>query len=138
MIYDSTPDLDFDKNLKKIRKEISREPGKIIFDPSTYKSVETFLTMEANKLQAEELEQFAIIATDLRAQFTRKANDLVRSEASLSNMDNSEEQKSVPKLYRGCAKRKSKSDKIYKTLGFEAREDYGKHKKLNKCKLNAA
>ena len=60
--------------------------------------------MEANKLQAEELEQFAITATDLRAQFTRKANDLVRSIASLSNMDHSEEQKSVPKLYRGCAK----------------------------------
>ena len=79
MIYDSAPDLDFDKNLKKIRKEINRDPGQIIFDPSTYKSVETFLTMEANKLQAIELEQYAIIATDLRAQFTRKADDLVRS-----------------------------------------------------------
>ena len=79
MIYDSAPDLDFDKNLKKIRKEINRDPGQIIFDPSTYKSVETFLTMEANKLQAEEFEQYAILATDLRAQFTRKADDLVRS-----------------------------------------------------------
>ena len=78
MIYDSVPDLDFDKNLKKIRKEMSREPGSIIFDPAVYKKLETFLTMEANKLPKEELERYARIASDLRARFTRKADELLR------------------------------------------------------------
>lgn len=39
MIYDSAPDLDFDKNLKQIRKEMNREPGSIVFDPAAYKQV---------------------------------------------------------------------------------------------------
>ena len=78
MIYDSAPDLDFDKNLKRIRKEISGEPGSIVFDPSSYKQVETFLTTEQNKLSREELERYAIIASELRASFTRKAEELLQ------------------------------------------------------------
>ena len=79
MIYDSAPDLDFDKNLKQIRKEMRGEPGSIVFDPAAYKQVQTFLTMEANKLPREELQRYAIIASELRAKFTKKANELLLS-----------------------------------------------------------
>ena len=33
--------------------------------------------MEANRLPREELQRYAIIASELRAKFTKKANDLL-------------------------------------------------------------
>ena len=59
MIYDSAPDLNFDKNLKQIRKELRGDQGSILFDPAAFTQIKSFLTLDSYQLSKEELLKYA-------------------------------------------------------------------------------
>ena len=50
MVYDSTKDLRFDRDLKTIRKEASVQGGEFVFDPDSLKEEAKTFKLETSRL----------------------------------------------------------------------------------------
>ena len=68
-LYDGDKDLVWDKNLKTIRKEASKNDGEFIFDPESLKKDSITFTEDEHRLSQDELRTFGMLATELRAKF---------------------------------------------------------------------
>lgn len=53
MVYDSAVDINNDKNLKVIRKEVANENGVLIFDPDFFRGDQQFFRGADNRLSEQ-------------------------------------------------------------------------------------
>ena len=72
-VFDVASDLEWDKNLKAIRKGTVKDLGEILFDPDAYNRSDDTLLLQNNQLSDVQLLEYAKIATILREQFKDKA-----------------------------------------------------------------
>ena len=72
-IFDVANDLQWDKNLQRIRKGITNDLGAMLFDPDEYKKQDGVLTYQRSKLDKQSLLEYAELASNLRAKFQDKA-----------------------------------------------------------------
>ena len=72
-IFDVANDLQWDKNLQRIRKGITNNLGAMLFDPDEYKKQDGVLTYQRSKLDQHSLLEYAELASNLRAKFLEKA-----------------------------------------------------------------
>ena len=72
-LFDVANDLQWDKNLQKIRNGITRDLGEMLFDPDNYKGKGDVLTFKRQRLDEQSLLKYARKATSLRAVFKQKA-----------------------------------------------------------------
>lgn len=87
MVYDSVADMQNDKNLKVIRKEISQTKGAILFDPDLYKKDLELFQIATNPLDEEQLIEYGRIASDIRRQVTIKADQIAPIVIENSGLD---------------------------------------------------
>ena len=66
MVYNAEEDLQFDRKLKTIRKELEHSRGEFTFDPGDFKEVASGFTEEAYQLPEQGLLEYAKVATQLR------------------------------------------------------------------------
>ena len=76
MVFDAAEDLKFDKTLKTIRKEMDADRGQFVFDPDDFKEAAKSFEVESYRLPEEGLLEYGKLATQLRRQFTEKAQAL--------------------------------------------------------------
>ena len=79
MVYDSSIDMQNDRNLKVIRKEVSHEQGVILFDPDLYKKDFELFKIAENPLDKTQLIEYGKIATEMRQQVTSKAEKIKKA-----------------------------------------------------------
>ena len=72
-VFDIEKDLETDKVLKRVREGAVREQGTFLFDPDSWKGRDEELKLDSHKLAAEELRDYARIATDVRKKFKERA-----------------------------------------------------------------
>ena len=73
MVYDADKDMEFDKNLRLVRREINQALGRIVFDPDEFKGRAQVLTIDQTRLTHEKLFSYGKIATNLREIFGTRA-----------------------------------------------------------------
>ena len=76
-VYDHKTDLEFSRSLNSIRKTVTHDKGKYLFDPQTFKGQEFGNSLEAHKLSEEDLIKYGMLVTKVREKFKIKA-DLIR------------------------------------------------------------
>ena len=72
-LFDVANDLQWDKNLQRIRNGITNDLGTMLFDPDEYKNQGNVLTFQRYKLDANALLEYAKRASALRAMFKERA-----------------------------------------------------------------
>ena len=72
-LFDVTNDLQWDKNLQRIRNGITNDLGTMLFDPDEYKNQGNVLTFQRYKLDANALLEYAKRASALRTMFKERA-----------------------------------------------------------------
>ena len=72
-LFDVANDLQWDKNLQRIRNGITNDLGVMLFDPDEYKNQGNVLTFQRYKLDANALLEYAKRASALRAMFIQRA-----------------------------------------------------------------
>ena len=79
-LFDLANDLEFDKNLQKVRKSAANDIIEMVFDPEDFKADEERLTIQRHKLDEAELLEYARLATELRQNFREKAARISQSD----------------------------------------------------------
>ena len=79
-LFDLSNDLEWDKNLQKVRKGTTNDVVEMVFDPEDFKADEERLTMQRHKLDEAELLEYARLATELRQRFRAKAAMISQSD----------------------------------------------------------
>ena len=112
--------MNFDKNLKTLRRELERERGAFVFDPDSFKGQYAGFTVEAYRLTEAELHRYGRLATKLRQEFQEKANQAWRAAGGDEVDDGEDLELDVPPIYRQCKKERVQLDEEDLNLGFQA------------------
>ena len=99
-----------------------------MFDPKDISAQNHELSQEASQLSQPELKSYAMIASDLRAEISKAAIALKHSKNVAVALSDVEEDQRMPKLMRGCAKKKIEKEDPDRFCGFEARESFRSRK----------
>ena len=139
MVFDGGKDLNFDKSLKVIRKEVAVLGGEFIFDPDSLKDEAKAYRVESSRLSEEELCTYAELATRLRVDFAAKAKEMmVAADDAANGNDDVELPASILKLGRGCKKELEARDTSTAVLAFETGCHGKRRRKESKHSLSAA
>ena len=71
MVYDGTKDLNWDRNLKVIRKQTAVQGGQFVFDPDSLKDEARMFRIDTYRLSYDELVEYGKLASSLRQGFRR-------------------------------------------------------------------
>ena len=66
-------DVQRDVDIDLVKKNLKLDSISLLFDPDEYKDKKDELTIERQSLSIEELQEFAMLSTRLRAQFISQA-----------------------------------------------------------------
>ena len=138
MVYDGSKDLKWDKLQKTQRAETQHGGGEFVFDPQSFAQEAATFSTAAHRLPEAELEKYAKLATELRSNFSLKADALHRKLVGKDSVDPALTDFEMPKLNRGCKKTLTKRAVEDLQLGFESRHVRVGGRKRRKASLSTA
>lgn len=77
--FDVQADLQQDKTLKTVRALTSQVKGQAFFDPDSYKNSGYDFSLAKHRLSRDQLKEYAVSISDLRASILDKASNAFRA-----------------------------------------------------------